>query len=187
MEHEHSLLDEVEHIKKSTQALINKKKMLDHCYSIKGKPQTEFTKDEKIYKGIKYALHTIDKYFTVPLENTLLAELETVNEEKIEELKKLKTNLKRLVKIRKYILQLADSYKYRTTLTAKRIRAKRKTIEDPSKQKAIEEAVTMWKRTPRLSLDDIAEHIRKEGISEKSHAQIKRWIAQYNPKRKNKT
>lgn len=84
-------------------------------------------------------------------------------------------------------MQLADSYKYRTTLTAKRIRAKRKTIEDPSKQKAIEEAVTMWKRTPRLSLDDIAEHIRKEGISEKSHAQIKRWIAQYNPKRKNKT
>lgn len=78
--------------------MIDKKKMLDHCCSIKGKPQTEFTKDEKIYKGIKYALHTIDKYFTVPLENTLLAELETVNEEKIEELKKLKTNLKRLGK-----------------------------------------------------------------------------------------
>lgn len=71
------------------------------------------------------------------------------------------------------------------SIVAKNNRRKQKRI-DPNKQRAIDEAVTMWKRTPKLSLDDIAEHIRNQGISDKSHAQIKKWISPYNPKQKNK-
>ncbi len=70
-------------------------------------------------------------------------------------------------------------------ITAKQNRRKQNRT-DPNKQKAIDEAKTMWKRTPKLSLDEIAEHIRQIKISDKSHAQIKKWIAPYNPNRKNK-
>ena len=55
---------------------------------------------------------------------------------------------------------------------------------DPSKQKAIDEAIMLWKRTPRLSLDDVAGLIRDAEISDKSHSIIKQWIAPFNPKRK---
>ena len=56
---------------------------------------------------------------------------------------------------------------------------------DPSKQKAIDEAIMLWKRTPRLSLDDVAGLIRDAEISDKSHSIIKQWIAPVNPNRKN--
>ena len=66
---------------------------------------------------------------------------------------------------------------------AKQNRAKQNRT-DPNKQKAIDEAIILWKRTPRLSLDDVAGLIKDAEISDKSHSIIKQWIAPFNPKRR---
>ena len=73
--------------------------------------------------------------------------------------------------------------KHMKTLVAKENRAKQNRT-DPNKKKAIDEAIMLWKRTPRLSLDDVAELIRNAKISDKSHSIVKQWIAPFNPKRR---
>lgn len=55
---------------------------------------------------------------------------------------------------------------------------------DPAQEKAIEEAISVWSRSPKLSLDDVAFKIKEKNIARKSHSQIKKWIAPYNPKSK---
>jgi hypothetical protein len=81
------------------------------------------------------------------------------------------------------ILQLSSGVVYADNISASNKGAAPRR-PDPSKQKAIDEAIILWKRTPRLSLDDVAGLIRDAEISDKSHSIIKQWIAPFNPKRK---
>lgn len=75
--------------------------------------------------------------------------------------------------------------KHMKTIVAKENRAKQNRT-DPNKQKAIDEAMRIWRNSPNYSLDEVAERIRNAKITDKSHSTIKQWISGYNPTKRKK-
>lgn len=71
------------------------------------------------------------------------------------------------------------------TIVAKQNRAKQNRT-DPNKQNAIDEAKRIWGSSPNYSLDEVAERIRRAGITDKSHSTVKQWISKFNPTKRAK-
>ena len=81
--------------------------------------------------------------------------------------------------------ELIKAIENMNTIVAKQNRSKQDRT-DPNKQNAIDEAKRIWGSSPNYSLDEVAERIRRAGITNKSHSTVKQWISKFNPTKRAK-